>query len=63
MTPWGMRTAACLTFTRANRKAGHCGARVILIVERKPGRSARFQGGRAGEALFTYGLNPLSTWV
>ena len=56
-----MRTAAYLTFTRANRKAGHSRARVILIVELKPFRSARFQGGRAGEALFTYGLIQLST--
>ena len=57
MTPWGMRTVPRLTgFTRANRKAAHCGARVILIVERKPGRSAEFQAAGAGEPLFTYGL-------
>ena len=33
------------------------------ILERKPARSAGCQGATAGEALFTYGLNPLSTWV
>ena len=57
MTLWGMRTVPRLTvFTRANRKAAHCGARVILIVERKPGRSVEFQDEAAGEALFTYWL-------
>ena len=31
----------------------------ILIVARKPDRSAGFQGERAGEALFTYWLTDL----
>ena len=52
-----MRTVARSTVPRANRKAGHCGARVILIVERKTGRSAGFPGERAGETEFTYWLS------
>ena len=50
----GMRTVPCLTvLTRENRKAGHRGARAILVFGRTPGRAARFRGGRAGEAEFT----------
>ena len=43
-------------FARANRKAGHSRAGAILVFGRIPGRSAGCQGGRAGEAVFTYGL-------
>ena len=44
-------------FAGANRKAGHRGARASPVSRRKPSRSAGCQGGRAGEAVFTYGLN------
>ena len=41
---------------RSNPESGHRGARTMHVFGRKPGRSAGCQGGRAGEAVFTYRL-------
>ena len=40
---------------RANRKAGHCKSRTILVFRRKSDRSIEFPGEWAGEAEFTIG--------